>query len=151
MYGMSSVAIQSTGLMQAPKLRLLPKRGSAVSRADARPPTLRLLASPKSDEQPVLLAGGDDDTRAAVLGDLTRTMAPNTTFEQAGALWEVLVRAPECSLVILSGELEEISAESLMQMLVHRSPEVPVVCLDASEPDVLDRSASAQAVQAVAQ
>jgi hypothetical protein len=34
-------------------------------------------------------------------------------------------------MVILSGELEELPAESVMQMLVHRSPEVPVVCLDA--------------------
>jgi hypothetical protein len=131
MYDMSSVAIQSTGLMQAPKLRLLPKGGSSVSCADAKRPTLRLLASPEPSEQSVLLAGGDDDARAAVLGDLARTMPPSTIFEQAGAIWELLVRAPACSMVILSGELEEIPAQSLMQMLVHRSPEVPVVCLDA--------------------
>ena len=35
-------------------------------------------------------------------------------------------------MVILSGELDEMPAESLMQMLVHQSPEVPVVCLDAA-------------------
>jgi hypothetical protein len=148
---MSSVAIQSTGLMQAPKLRLLPKGGSQVAPAETQPPTLRLLDDPKPSEQPVLLAGGDADARAAVLDDLTETMPPNTIFEQAGAIWEVLVRAPECSMVILSGELEEISAESLMQMLVHRSPEVPVVCLDAAEPHAPYRSASAQSVHAIAQ
>jgi hypothetical protein len=32
--------------------------------------------------------------------------------------------------VILSGELEGIPAQSLMQMLGHRHPEVPVVCID---------------------
>jgi hypothetical protein len=132
MYGMSSVAIQSSGLRQAPKLRLLPERGRSVSCADAKPPTLRLLASPRPSKQPVLVAGGDDDARAEVLDDLTRTLPPSTTFEQAGAIWEVLVRAPKCSMVILSGELEEIPAASLMQMLAHRSPEVPVVCMDAA-------------------
>jgi len=132
MYDMTSVAIHSTGLMQAPKLRLLPKEGSSAGRADAKRPTLRLLNGPKPHEQPVLLAGGDADARAAVMHDLATTMPQNTIFEQAGAIWEVLVRAPQCSMVVLSGELEEIPAESLMQMLVHRSPELPVVCLDAA-------------------
>jgi len=151
MYGMTSVAIHSTGLMQAPKLRLLPKEGSSAGRADAKRPALRLLNGSKPHRQPVLLAGGDADARAAVMHDLATTMPQNTIFEQAGAIWEVLVRAPQCSMVVLSGELEEIPAESLMQMLVHRSPELPVVCLDAAEPHGLDRAASAQTVQAVAQ
>jgi hypothetical protein len=150
MYGMSSVAIHSSGLMQAPKLRLLPERGSSVSCTDAKPPTLRLLASPEPSKNPVLVAGGDDGARAAVLGDLATTMPPSTVFEQAGAIWELLVRAPKCSMVIVSGELEEIPAQSLMQMLVQRSPEVPVVCLDAAEPLQLGRSAAVQAVHAVA-
>jgi hypothetical protein len=151
MYGMSSVAIQSSGLMQAPKLRLLPERGRTRSCTDTKPPTLRLLASPEPSKLPVLVAGGDDNARVAVLDDLARTMPPSTIFEQAGAVWEVLVRAPNSSMVILSGELEQIPAQSLMQMLVQRSPEVPVVCLDAAESFELDRFASAQAVQAVAQ
>jgi hypothetical protein len=151
MYGMSSVAIQSTGLMRAPKLRLLSKEGSSARRADAKRPALRLLNAAKPDEQPVLLAGGDADGRAAVMHDLAKSMPSSTTFEQAGAIWEVLARAPECSMVVLSGELEEISAQSLMQMLVHRSPEVPVVCLDAPEFHGLQRAASAQGIQAVAQ
>jgi hypothetical protein len=151
MYGMSSVAIQSTGLMRAPKLRLLSKGCSSSRRADATRPALRLISGPKPEEQPVLLAGGDAEGRAEVLRDLARTMPSSTVFVQAAAIWEVLVRAPECSMVVLSGELEEIPAESLMRMLVHRSPEVPVVCLDAVEPDGLGRSVPAQSVQGVAQ
>jgi hypothetical protein len=131
MYGMTSLAIETTGLVRAPKLRLLPKGGDAASHAVAERPALRLLDEPKPTAHPVLLAGGDVESRAAVLRDLAPTMPPNTRFEQAGAIWEVLVRAPECSMVILSGELEEIPAESLLRMLVHRHPEVPVVCLDA--------------------
>jgi hypothetical protein len=134
MYGMTSVANQSMQLRQAPKLRLLPKGGSSIGCADDKRPALRLLRGRKPDEHPVLLAGGDDAGRAAVLADMARTMPPSTIFEQAGAISEVLARAPECRMVILSGELEEIPAASLMQMLVHRSPEVPVVCLEAAEP-----------------
>lgn len=150
MYGMSSVAIQSTELMRAPKLRLMPRRGSSVCHADAKRPALRLLDGPAPTEQPVLLAGGDASARMAVLRDLATTMPPSTTFEQAGAIWEVLVRAPQCSMVILSGDLDEIPTEAVMQMLMRRSPEVPVVCLDAAQPHGLDGSASGQAAQAVA-
>jgi len=151
MYGMSSVAIQRPGLMRAPKLRLLPKSGSSSARPEAKRPALRLLDGPQPTQQPVLLAGGDADARARVLRDLASSMPSSTTFEQVGAIWELLVRAPECSMVVLSGELDEMPAESLMQMLVHRSPEVPVVCLDAEESRGLEGPASAPAVQAVAQ
>jgi hypothetical protein len=150
MYGMTSVATESSQLSRAPKLRLLPKRGTSTRCAEAERPALRLLAGRKPDEQPVLLAGGDAAARREVLRDLARTMPPSTVFEQAGAIWEVLARSPECSMVILSGELEEIPAASVMQMLVHRSPEVPVVCLDAAEPHQLGRPAPPAPVQALA-
>ena len=132
MYGMSSVALQSSGLLQAPRLRLLPKVDSSTSRRHTKRLALRVLGAPSSHEQPVLLAGGDANARAAVLRDLTRTMPASTVFEQAGAIWEVLVRAPECSMVILSGELDQLPPESLMQMLAHRHPSLPVVSLDAA-------------------
>jgi hypothetical protein len=150
MYGMTSVATQSTQLRQAPKLRLLPKGGSSSQGGEAERPALRLLHGREPDAQPVLLAGGDAAARAAVLSDMARTMPPSTVFEQAGAIWQVLARASECSMVILSGELEEIPAESMMQMLVHRNPEIPVVCLDAAEPHQLGGTA-APPVQALAQ
>jgi hypothetical protein len=128
---MSSVALQQGGFPQAPKLRLLPKEGSSERRGDRPCPALRLLGGRTSAEPPVLLAGGDAAARAEVVRDLTRTMPASTTFEQASAVWEVLVRAPDSSMVILNGELEDIPARALMQMLAHRHPEVPVVCLDA--------------------
>jgi hypothetical protein len=57
-------------------------------------------------------------------------MSTATEFEQAGALWEVLARASESSMVILGGELDDVSAESVMQMLAHRHPTLPVVRFD---------------------
>ncbi len=133
---MSTVAIQLGTSLEGPKLRLLPKTGSRQRRRGQleavawRPPepAPRRAAAPRS----VLLAGGDANDREAVLADLRRTMPGGTTFRQAGALWEMLARAAESSMVVLSGELDEVSAESLMQMLAHRNPSLPVVSVDAN-------------------
>lgn len=138
---MTTVAIQTTALLEGPKLRLLPRKGSR-SRPSRNPEasvghrTLRLFSEPKPEVQPVLVAGGDSAGRAAVLRDLAGSMPASTTFEQASAVWEVLVRAPGSSMVILSGELGEVSTESLMQMLAHRNPSLPVVSID-SDSDAL--------------
>jgi hypothetical protein len=131
MYAMPTAELQSTELMQAPKLRLTPKRCDGPGRAGADRPQLRLLSDPAPAEKPILLAGGDRYAREAVRHDLAKTMPPSTAFEQAGAIWEVLVRASEVSMVILSGELDDTPAESLMEMLAHRHPDLPVVSLDA--------------------
>ena len=118
--------------MQAPTLRLLPREDGTMQPTSRR---LRLLGADRAGgstprERPVLLAGGAQSARTAVLSELADSMPPSTSFEQAGAIWEVLARAPQSKMVILSGELEGIPAQSLMQMLGHRHPEVPVVCLD---------------------
>jgi hypothetical protein len=63
---------------------------------------------------------------------LTKIMTRRTPFEQAGTFWEVLVRAPASRMVILSGELDGMPAESLLHMIGHRHPGLPVVSLDAS-------------------
>jgi hypothetical protein len=135
---MTSIALHTTGLLEPPKLRLLPKGGRNAMRAGTRRGALRLLGSPSKPARPtaqdrtVLLAGGEQSDRTAVLSDLAGSMPPSTSFEQAGAIWEVLARAPQSKMVILSGELEGIPAQSLMQMLGHRHPEVPVVCIDGA-------------------
>jgi hypothetical protein len=139
MQSMTTAAIQTTALLEGPKLRLLPRKGNPSrplhsAQSAGRRPALRLFSEPKPKEQPVLVAGGDSTARAAVLRDLTGSMPASTTFAQAGAVWEVLVRAPNSSMVILSGELDEVSAESLMQMLAHRNPGLPVVSLDTPAP-----------------
>jgi hypothetical protein len=136
---MTTAAIQTTALLEGPKLRLLPRKGnqsrpSHSAQNAGRRATLRLFSEPKPAERPVLVAGGDAADRAAVLRDLTHSMPASTMFAQAGAVWEVLVRAATSSMVILSGELDEVSAESLMQMLAHRHPSLPVVSLPASMP-----------------
>jgi hypothetical protein len=136
---MTTAAIHTTGFIEAPKLRLLPKGGRIGRRTGTRSSALRLLGShsvsPATAPQarPVLLAGGDQSARTSVLGDLAKSMPPSTSFEQASAIWEVLARAPQSKMVILSGSLEDKTAAAVMQMLAHRHPDVPVVCLDPAE------------------
>lgn len=150
MYAMTTVALQSPALQTAPKLRLLPKEGSTTRRADeGGRPHLRLISAPAPVEKPVLLAGGDASAREVVRRDLAKTMPQSTSFEQAGAIWEVLLRAPQASMVILSGDLDDMPVDALMQMLVHQSPEVPVVCLDAGQ-SAQRSDASVPAAQAAA-
>jgi hypothetical protein len=133
---MTTLAIQMGASLEGPKLRLLPKTGSLQRRRGShesaphrsRQATPRQTAAPRS----ILLAGGNAGDREAVLSDLRRTMPGGTIFKQAGALWEVLARASESSMVVLSGELDEVPAESLMHMLAHRNPALPVVSVDAT-------------------
>jgi hypothetical protein len=133
---MTTLAIHSDAIFEGPKLRLLPKKGSLQRRPDSfgpvgRPTRQRVPGRDRAP-RPILLAGGDAGDREAVLSDLRRTMPGGTTFTQAGALWEVLAQAAESSMVVLSGELDEVPAESLMQMLAHRNPTLPVVSVDAT-------------------
>jgi hypothetical protein len=136
---MNAFAAQTGALLTAPKLRLLPaksavpnERSSGTARREgSERPALHLVERVTHDARPVLVAGADREGRAAVLADLTDTMAPGTAFAEAQAFWEVLVHAPSSSMVVLSGELDELPAESLMQMLAHRHPGLPVVSIDA--------------------
>lgn len=63
--------------------------------------------------------------------DLTETLPSDTRFDEAGGAWELLARARDSRMVVLSGDLGDISAKSAMQMLAHHHPEVPVVRLDS--------------------
>lgn len=131
MSDMATRMVHATGLARTARLRALPARGDAAKAvADPRGPRLRLLSSPRQATKPVLLAGGGREARDAIRRDLARTMSTATEFEQAGALWEVLARASESSMVVLGGELDDVPAESVMQMLAHRHPTLPVVRFD---------------------
>jgi hypothetical protein len=143
---MSSAAAMSAVLPcqhergEEPTLQLL--RGSA-ERTPAQPlpahesprsaedrPGLRLLPNPSH----VLIAGADPVQRASLLDELTRSMPPHTPFTQAGAISEVLERAPASRMVVLSGDLDDAPAESLVRLLGHRHPRLPIVSIDVSTP-----------------
>jgi hypothetical protein len=80
----------------------------------------------------VLIAGRDAGQRAEVRRDLGELMPAGTRFQELGTFWEVLVQAPSARMVILSGEVDELSAESLLHTLAHRHPDLPVVSIEAA-------------------
>jgi hypothetical protein len=89
------------------------------------PPTKRRRAASSR----ILVAGSDPDRRAAVLRDLSEALPDGTQFGEAGAAWEVLEQASSSGVVMLAGDLDEVTAESLMNVLGHRHPSLPVVAL----------------------
>jgi hypothetical protein len=78
----------------------------------------------------VLLAGSSEDRRRELLAELSRTLTPSTRFREASVAWEVLQQAPTSRMVILSGDLDDISAESLTRLVGRRHPWLPVLTLD---------------------
>jgi DNA-binding NtrC family response regulator len=113
MSSMASTTLNAPAREGAPLLRLVPVGGAGRG----------------GEQSLVLVAGRDPDQRAAVLEELIQTLPPSTVFEQADAFWEVLQRAPDTRMVVLSGDLEDVTARSLPQILSHRHPDLPVVNL----------------------
>jgi hypothetical protein len=121
---------------RAPTLRLLhgqndqrPDHSSSsqsLRGRDASPPALRVVDGPTR----VLLAGTDTARRAALLDELTQTLSASTVFEQADAVSEVLEHASSSRMAFITGDLDDAPAESLMRMLAHRHPELPVLIVD---------------------
>ncbi|HUN78178.1 MAG TPA: hypothetical protein VMU32_04590 [Solirubrobacteraceae bacterium] len=79
----------------------------------------------------ILVAGADAERRATVLRNLSEALPDETQFGEAEAAWEVLEQAPSSGVVMLAGDLDEATAESVMHVLGHRYPSLPVVALGA--------------------
>ncbi len=91
----------------------------------------RAWPSRPAPDAPVLVAASDAAQRSATIEELSQTMGRGTRFAHAAASWEVLALAGSSRMVILSGALEDVESSSLMRMLSHRYPALPVVSLDA--------------------
>ena len=102
-------------------------------RASGERPALHLVRS----SHPLLVAGADSARRRALLDDLIDTMPEGTSFEEARTLAEVLERAPTSRIVVLSGGLEDASAQSLMRVLGQRHPTLPIINMDPAGLDDL--------------
>jgi hypothetical protein len=77
----------------------------------------------------VLVAGADASRRASMLGELRGLLPDGTPFVEARETWQALARAPESRMVVLTGDLEDISAQGLMRVLSRRHPLLPVIAL----------------------
>jgi hypothetical protein len=83
----------------------------------------------------VLVAGANPGLRAAVRRELAGAMAPDTPFGEAGKVWEVLEQAPGSAVVMLAGDLEDASSDTLIKLLAQRHHWLPVIALDVCEGD----------------
>jgi hypothetical protein len=138
MSSMTSLALRDSRWSHTPKLRLVPKKDDAPAPlADGRAlegagfGTEFAIDLAGGDPSPVLVAGRDPASRAKVIDSLSDIMPERTLFQEVGTFWEVLVRAPAIQMVVLSDQLDGIPTESLLHMLGHRHPGLPVVSLDA--------------------
>ncbi len=96
------------------------------ARRSPHPPALRVIAGPTR----ILLAGADAERRATLLDELSQTLPESTVFEQADAVCEALEHASGSRMAFIAGDLDDAPAESLMQTLAHRHPELPVLIVD---------------------
>lgn len=98
------------------------------------------------DAQLILIVAASARERALVHGELTATLPPDTRFAQASNVWEVLQKAPRSGVVMLAGDLPDVCAHTLVELLGRRQPWLPVVVLDAPEEQTRSGGAPAEAV-----
>lgn len=92
-------------------------------------PRLRLVGEPPRD---ILVAGGDAQRRGTLVRELAERMPQGTSIREAEATWQVLEQAPSSRLVMIAGDIEGSSPESMMHLLGSRHPQLPVVALGAA-------------------
>lgn len=123
------------------RLRLLQGRsGAAQPAAPAVWPAADAGVGEKAhlhilDEDPprgILVAASDARRRGRLLRELSQRLPQGTPLTEAAATWEVLEQAPHSRLVMLAGELDGSSTESVMHLLGNRHPQLPVLTLGAS-------------------
>jgi len=113
-----------------------PRTGS-VDAVEARRPALRVVADERHEAAPVapvLLAGASAWRRAVLRAELRATLPPRTPFSEADDVSEVLEHASSSRMVILAGDLDDTDAESLLRLLGHRHPRLPVISVDTTPP-----------------
>ncbi len=131
---LGAVTEQRGGAGRRPHLRML--RGGRTARdtdptavVGERQQNIAARRAAANARSRILVAGADPEQRAAVLRELSEALPSDTQFGEARAAWEVLEQAPSSGVVMLAGDLAEVTAESLMHVLGHRHPSLPVVAL----------------------
>jgi hypothetical protein len=113
-----------------------PRTGS-VDAAEARRPALRVVADERHEAAPVasvLLAGASAWRRAVLRAELRAQLPAHTPFSEADDVSGVLERASSSRMVILAGDLDDTDAGSLLRLLGHRHPRLPVISVDTALP-----------------
>lgn len=77
----------------------------------------------------VLVVGARRAARAKMLRQLRELLPEDTPFVEARETWEVVAQAPSSRLVVLTGDLSDLSARGLMRVLSRRHPLLPVIAV----------------------
>jgi hypothetical protein len=115
-----------------PHLHLLDARTAGSTASDGEP----LLSEGQRRQQDgdhVLVAGADAPARSRMLAELRSLLPPDTRFVEAGETWEVVARAAGSRMVVLAGDLGEVSCAALLRMLARRNPELPVLAVGGAD------------------
>jgi hypothetical protein len=116
---MSSTITTDSGRRLRPRLRLLHDEREP----DYPPPAV------EDEQAAVLIAGGQRGARAKMLRQLRELLPEGTPFVEACETWEVVAQAPSSRLVVLTGDLGDLSARGLMRVLSRRHPLLPVIAV----------------------
>ncbi len=114
----------------APPAGLPPAMGHAPEGAERREDELAAPgAAPIGRTAHVLVAGADASRRSRMLEDLRGLLPASTHFLEARETWEVIERAGNSRMVVIAGDLGDVSAESLVKVLGRRHPTLPVLAV----------------------
>jgi hypothetical protein len=112
-----------------PQLRLLDSSGRQGT--DDRP--MGSLRPSKSSRRCILLAGADAKRRKSLRKELAVTLPAGTKFLEAEESWQLLQQAPASRMVMLTGDLSDISSDALTRLLGYRHPTLPVLTLNEGQ------------------
>lgn len=77
----------------------------------------------------MLVVGWDETGRSRMLEELRGLLPTSTRFLEACETWQVLARAAGSRMVVLTDDLGDVSAESLVKLLGRRHPTLPVLAV----------------------
>jgi hypothetical protein len=69
-----------------------------------------------------------------MLQELADLLPPATLFAHASETWEVIAAAPNSGMVVLAGDLGDVSGQSMMRLLGRRYPTLPVLAVAEKTP-----------------
>lgn len=144
---MSQTVTTNTARRSRPRLRLLHddrERPLPREAQDAHTECTPTAGSPAvRGEATVLIAGAQPAARAKMRRQLCELLPDGTPFVEACETWEVVAQASSSRLVVLAGDLDDLSARGLMRVLSRRHPLLPVIAVGGSTDDAASPQAGA--------
>ncbi|MGH2911261.1 MAG: hypothetical protein ACRDJ3_02170 [Solirubrobacteraceae bacterium] len=117
-----------------PHLYLVDGPEASSGRADRQERETAWEGTPADHPAHVLVAGTDAVVRTRMLEELRDLLPVGTPFAQASETWEVIAGAPASSMVVLAGDLSDVSSGAVMRLLARRYPTLPVLAVAEKTP-----------------